>query len=77
MYADADVLLTCGAADCILQYDTTATARSGNNNRPVYNLCVKAQRRTTFTDLDRIYYATFNVSPAPSLHRFPCLQHRP
>ena len=45
--------------DCVLQYDTIATTAAGG--RPVYNLCVKAQLRTTYTGLDRIYYANFNV----------------
>jgi len=53
------LISTFGAAtgDCVLQYDHTATA----GGRPVYNLCVKAQLRTTYTGLDRIYYAKFNV----------------
>jgi hypothetical protein len=35
---------------------------TSNAGRPVYNLCVKARLRTTYTGLDRIYYAQFNVS---------------
>ena len=53
----------CAATgDCVLQFDNLAT--TANGGRPVYNLCVKAQLRTTYTGLARIYYATFNVRTA-------------
>ena len=35
----------------------------------MYNLCVKAQLRTTYTGLDRIYYAQFNVRTPATCYR--------
>ena len=41
--------------DCILVAGTGAAAGK-------YNMCVKAQRRTVFTNLDRVYTMKFLVS---------------
>ena len=37
-----------------------------------YHFCVKAQRRTVFTNLDRVFTLTFNVSPKSKQSGIQC-----
>ena len=50
----------CLSGDCILTADN-----SDETVATKYNFCVKAHRRTTYTNLDRVFTMTFTVR-APS-----------
>lgn len=45
------------------------------NGREIFNLCVRAQRRTVYTNTDRVFTMRFNVSSICPVEQYNYLSH--